>query len=584
MAKSRSTRATSPGESLPKAPTGISGLDEITFGGLPKGRPTLVCGAAGCGKTMLAAEFIVHGATKYDEPGVFMMFEESTEELTSNMRSLGFDLDKLGKQGKIALDYVRVERSEIEETGEYDLEGLFIRLGYAIDSIGAKRVVLDTIEALFAGLPNHAILRAELRRLFRFLKEKGVTAIITGERGDTTLTRYGLEEYVADCVILLDNRIVDQVSTRRLRILKYRGSSHGTNEYPFLIGSEGLSVLPITSLRLDHQVTEKRVSTGIAGLDEMFGGKGVYRGSSVLVSGAPGTGKSSVSASFIDACCARGERALLFAYEESESQLIRNMRSIGLDLRPWVDKGLLQIHASRPTLHGLEQHLVLMYDLVRKFKPAVVVVDPISNLSTQDNDIGLKLTLMRLIDFLKQEGVTAMFTSLTVDTVAAVAASEVGVSSLMDSWLLLTNLAYNGERTRTLQVLKSRGMAHSNQVREFTFSDHGVDLVDVYLSGERVLTGTARIAQEAQERAASSLRTQDHDRRLRDLDTRRKALDAQIAALNAEAEERAGDVRFLIAREKFEAEGLAARSREIARSRGGTRDGRPARASRKDAA
>ena len=556
---------------LPKAPTGISGLDEITLGGLPRGRPTLVCGAAGCGKTMLAAEFIVRGATQFGEPGVFMMFEESTDELITNMHSLGFDLEKLRKQNKIALDYVRVERSEIEETGEYDLEGLFIRLGYAIDSIGAKRVVLDTVEALFAGLPNHAILRAELRRLFRWLKDKGVTAVITGERGDSTLTRYGLEEYVADCVILLDHRIVDQVSTRRLRVLKYRGSAHGTNEYPFLIGSEGLSVLPITSLRLDHQVSEKRITTGIPGLDEMFGGKGVYRGSSVLVSGAPGTGKSSVAASFVDACCARGERALLFAYEESESQLLRNMRSIGLDLKRWVDQGLLQIHASRPTLHGLEQHLVLMYDLVRKFKPAVVVVDPISNLSIQDNDVGLKLTLMRLIDFLKQHGVTALFTSLTVDTTAPMASSEVGVSSLMDSWLLLTNLAYNGERTRTLQVLKSRGMDHSNQVREFVFSDHGVDLVDVYLSGDRVLTGTARIAQEAQERATGELRGRDHERRLRDLASRRRALDAQIAALNAEAEERAGDVRFSIERERVEAEAASTRARQIAQSRGRAR-------------
>ena len=577
MKNSRKKNVAPANDGLEKAPTGIDGLDQITFGGLPRGRPTLVCGAAGCGKTMLAAEFIVHGATKFNEPGVFMMFEESSEELIDNMHSLGFDLAKLVKQKKIALDYVRVERSEIEETGAYDLEGLFIRLGYAIDSIGAKRVVLDTIEALFAGLPNQAILRAELRRLFRWLKDKGVTAIITGERGENTLTRYGLEEYVADCVILLDNRIADQVSTRRLRILKYRGSPHGTNEYPFLIGSEGVSVLPITSLRLDHKVGQKRVSTGIPGLDEMFGGKGVYAGSSLLVSGAPGTGKSSVAASFVHACCGRGERALLFAYEESESQLIRNMRSIGLDLQPWVDKGLLQIHASRPTLHGLEQHLVHMYDLVHKFKPAVVVVDPISNLSTQDNDVGLKLTLMRLIDFLKQEGVTAMFTSLTVDTASAVAASEVGVSSLMDSWLLLTNLAYNGERTRTLQVLKSRGMAHSNQVREFVFSDHGVDLVDVYLSGERVLTGTARIAQEAHEQAATDLRTRDHDRRLRDLATRRRALDAQIAALNAEAEERAGDVEFSIARERIEAEGLRSRAKQIAKSRSTTLDGPAAR-------
>ncbi|MCG2592315.1 circadian clock protein KaiC [Ramlibacter sp. XY19] len=564
MAQKRPPKNAPPPPQLKKTPTGINGLDEITEGGLPQGRPTLVCGAAGCGKTMLAAEFIVRGAVEFDEPGVIMTFEETSQELADNMRSLGFDLDKLQRQRKVVLDYVRVERSEIQETGEYDLEGLFIRLGYAIDSIGAKRVVLDTIEALFAGLPNQAILRAELRRLFHWLKEKGVTAIITGERGDGTLTRYGLEEYVADCVILLDHRIVDQVSTRRLRIVKYRGSSHGTNEYPFLIGTNGVSVLPITSLRLDHKVTDKRLGTGIPGLDDMFGGKGVFKGSSILVSGAPGTGKSSVAASFVDAACRRGERALLFAYEESESQLLRNMRSIGLDLAPWVKEGLLQIHASRPTLHGLEQHLVLMYDLVRDFKPSVVVVDPISNLSNQHDDVGLKLTLMRLIDFLKQTGVTAMFTSLTADSASAVAASEVGVSSLMDTWLLLTNLAYNGERTRTLQVLKSRGMHHSNQVREFVFSDHGVDLIDVYLLGDRVLTGTARIAQEAQELAASQLRGTDHERRLRDLANRRRALDAQIAALNAEADERAGEVEFAIAREKFEAEGVAARAREIA--------------------
>jgi circadian clock protein KaiC len=576
MASTRTGKPALPAPRLKKTPTGINGLDEITEGGLPEGRPTLVCGAAGCGKTMLAAEFIVRGATEFDEPGVVMTFEESSEELADNMRSLGFDLQKLQRQGKIMLDHVRVERSEIEETGEYDLEGLFIRLGYAIDSIGAKRVVLDTIEALFAGLPNQAILRAELRRLFHWLKDKGVTAVITGERGEGTLTRYGLEEYVADCVILLDHRIVDQVSTRRLRIVKYRGSSHGTNEYPFLIGSHGVSVLPITSLRLDHKVSEKRISTGIPGLDEMFGGKGIYKGSSVLVSGSPGTGKSSVAASFAHATCSRGERALLFAYEESESQLMRNMRSIGLDLEPFVKKGLLEIHASRPTLHGLEQHLVLMYEMVRRFKPSVVIVDPISNLSNRHDDPGLKLTLMRLIDFLKEQGVTAMFTSLTADANAATAASEVGVSSLMDTWLLLTNLAYNGERTRTLQVLKSRGMYHSNQVREFVFSDHGVDLIDVYLSGERVLTGTARIAQIAQELASSELLGSDHERRLRDLANRRRALDAQIAVLNAEADERAGEIHSAIAREKLEAEGAAARARDIAMASGRQKPVRPA--------
>ena len=564
------TKKEQQGSGLLKAPTGIQGLDEITHGGLPRGRPTLVCGGAGCGKTMLAAEFLVRGATEHNEPGVFMMFEENAEELTTNMRSLGFDLDKLRRQKKIALDFVRVERSEIEETGEYDLEGLFIRLAHAIDSVGAKRVVLDTVEALFAGLPNHAILRAELRRLFRWLKDRGMTAIITGERGETSLTRYGLEEYVADCVILLDHRIIDQVSTRRLRVVKYRGSAHGTNEYPFLIGVNGLSVLPITSMRLDHHTTSERLPTGIPKLDAMLDGKGIYRGSSVLVSGSPGTGKSSVGASFAHAACARGERALLFAYEESPSQLMRNMRSIGIDLAPWVKKGLLEIHASRPTLQGLEQHLALMHDIVRRTSPDLVVVDPISNLTLHTDDVSLKPTLMRLIDFLKQQGITAVFTALTRDGSVSLAETQIGVSSLMDTWMMLSNLESNGERTRTIQVIKSRGMVHSNQVREFILSDHGVDLVDVYLLADRVLTGSARIVQEQQEVASSDLRQRDQQRRLRELASRRKAIDAQIAALQAEAQQRIGEVQSAIERENLEAEGSLQRSKAIAQRREGS--------------
>ena len=569
MARPKKTNKTSidTAPTLPKAATGIAGLDEITGGGLPRGRPTLLCGSAGSGKTMLAAEFLVHGALQYDEPGVFMMFEENAEELTQNLRSLGIDLDALQRDGRIAIDHVHIERNEIQETGEYDLEGLFIRLGHAIDSVGAKRVVLDTIEALFTGLPNHAVLRAELRRLFRWLKDRGVTAVITGERGEQSLTRYGLEEYVADCVILLDQRIVDQVSTRRLRIVKYRGTEHGTNEYPFLIGKDGIAVLPITSMRLDHQASTERVSTGIDGLDDMLGGEGLFRGSSTLVSGAPGTGKSSVGASFAAAACARGENALLFAYEESASQLLRNMRSIGIDLDPWVRQGRLHIDASRPTLHGLEQHLVHMYELVRIHKPSVVVVDPISNLTLNKDDRALKPALMRLIDHLKQNGVTALFTSLTSDAVADVADSQVGVSSLMDTWILLSNVAANGERTRTLQVLKSRGMPHSHQVREFVMGDNGVDLVDVYLSGDRVLTGTARVSQVAQEAAADDLRRRDHERRLKELANHRKAIDAQIASLNAQADERAGEVAFTIERERLLAEGASARAGANARSR-----------------
>ena len=567
-----------------KTPTGISGLDEITLGGLPSGRPTLVCGAAGCGKTMVATEFIVRGATQFDEPGVFMMFEEKASDLTVNVRSLGFDLDRLVAEKKVVLDHVHIERSEIEETGEYDLEGLFVRLGYAVDSIGAKRVVLDTVEALFAGLPNHAVLRAELRRLFAWLRDRGLTAIITGERGDgSAITRYGLEEYVADCVILLDQRIHEQLSTRRLRVLKYRGSPHGTNEYPFLIGPQGLSVLPITSLRLDHGAPVERLSTGIARLDELLGGAGVYRGSSLLVSGSPGTGKSSIAAAFIEAACKRGERALLFAYEESPAQILRNMRSVGVDLQPWIGQGLLQIHASRPTLHGLEQHLVLMHEAVRGFGPAVVAVDPISNLSLDRGELEVKPMLMRLIDFLKQQQITTLFTSLMIgnDATSSPEDSQVGVSSLMDTWLLLRNVEFNGERNRTIYVLKSRGTAHSNQVREFVLSDRGIELVDVYLGSDRVLTGTARVSQENQERAAAALRAQDHERRLRQVAGRRRALEAQIAALQAEIAFEADEVTEATALETAQAEATAKSAEQMAARRGAQRsasrkgEGRP---------
>ena len=564
-----------PPPQLSKAPTGINGLDEITGGGLPRGRPTLVCGSAGCGKTMLALEFLVRGATQFGEPGVFMMFEENAQELTANVRSLGFDLDKLVAKKNILLDHVRVERSEIEETGEYDLEGLFIRLGHAIDSIGAKRVVLDTVEALFAGLPNHAILRAELRRLFRWLKDRGMTAIITGEKGEASITRYGLEEYVADCVITLDHRVAEQICTRRLRVVKYRGTAHGTNEYPFIIGERGLSVLPITSLQLDHRASVERIPTGIAGLDAMLGGQGLYRGSSVLVTGSAGTGKSSIAAKFADTACRRGERTLLFAYEESSEQLLRNMRSIGIDLAPWVKKGLLQIHCSRPSMHGLEQHLVMMHDTVLAFRPGVVVVDPISNLALDDREAEVKPTLMRLIDFLKKLQITSVFTSLTSGGTATSAPedSQMGVSSLMDTWLLLRNVEFNGERNRLIYVLKSRGMAHSNQVREFVLSDAGIDLRAVYLGEDRVLTGTARVAQEAQERAAAGLRQEDHARKLRRLAAKRKALEARILALQAEGEAEEAEVTFTIAQETLQTSTTQQNADAMAALRGGVKSG-----------
>lgn len=522
-------------KTLPKSPTGIQGFDEITGGGLPKGRPTLVCGGAGCGKTLFGIEFLVRGAMQFNEPGVLMSFEETSKELTVNVASLGFDLEDLIKNKRIVLDHVHIERSEIEETGEYDLEGLFIRLGHAIDTIGAKRVVLDTIESLFAGLPNQLILRAELRRLFHWLKVKGVTAVITGERGDETLTRQGLEEYVSDCVIMLDHRVTEQTSTRRLRIVKYRGSMHGTNEYPFLIDENGFSVLPVTSLGLKHIVSNERISSGIAELDEMLEGKGYYRGSTVLISGTAGVGKTSIAAHFAEAACKRGERVLYFCFEESPNQLMRNMLSIGIKLEPWVRKGLLQFQATRPTFYGLEMHLAVTHKLVNEFKPDIVILDPINTFVVGDKEFEIKTMLMRIVDFLKANQITALFTSLT-STDSNLESSDVGISSLIDTWLLLRDIELNGERNRGMYVLKSRGMANSNQIREFILTNHGVELRDVYVGASGVLTGSARIAQEALENAEVLTRKQDIERKKREIERKRKALEAQITTLHTNFE------------------------------------------------
>jgi circadian clock protein KaiC len=529
-------RRPSPDPTLQKTATGIQGLDELTGGGLPLGRPTLVCGGAGCGKTLLAMEFLVRGAVDYGQPGIFMAFEESTQELAKNFASLGYDLKALVAQKKLVLEFVHLERSEIEETGEYDLEGLFIRLGHAIDSIGARRVVLDTVEALFSGLSNTAILRAELRRLFRWLKERGVTAIITGERGESSLTRYGLEEYVADCVILLDNRLEGQVATRRLRIIKYRGSNHGTSEYPFLIGEGGISILPITSVGLNHEAGTARVSSGSARLDAMMGNQGYYRGSAVLVSGTAGSGKTSLAAHFAHAAAARGERCLWFAFEESASQIIRNMRSIGIDLAPAVRRGTLRFHAEQPTIYGLEMHLLTIYKVVNEFRPQIVILDPITNFTALGSDAAVKAMLVRLIDFFKTQHITAFFTSLTSGG-AFMESTEIGASSLMDTWLLLRDLESGAERNRVLYLLKSRGMAHSNQVREFLLTDHGVELRDVYVGPSGLLlTGSARDSLEAQEKAQALVRTQETAGKNRAMERKRQALEARVAALRAEFE------------------------------------------------
>ena len=517
--------------SVGKAPTGISGLDQITEGGLPRGRNTLVCGGAGCGKTLLAMEFIVNGATQFGEPGVIIAFEETADELADNVASLGFDLDDLIKRELLSVDSVVLDHAEHQQVGEYGLDGLFVRLGHAIDSIGAKRVVLDTLEALFATFP-HEMLRAELRRLFHWLKKRGVTAVITGEQGGGTYTRYGLEEYVSDCVISLDNRVVDQVSTRRLRVLKYRGSTHGTNEYPFLIGRHGLAVLPVTSVGLDYAVSSERVPTGVAALDGLLAGGGYYRGSSVLVSGTAGTGKSSLAALFADASCRRGERVLYFALEEPAGQIVRNMSSIGLDLGQWQAKKRLLIQAGRPTVYGLETHLVRMHEAIEAFEPRAVILDPVSSLVAAGDRHEVKSMLVRLFDYLKGRQITTLVTSLSTPT--GIEEITLGISSLIDSWFQMRDVEIAGERTRGLSLVKSRGMGHSNQIREFLITAKGIELVPVAMGPSGVLTGSARLGLESERLASSRALELEGARRERYLDVKRKVLDAQIDALRAE--------------------------------------------------
>ncbi len=520
-------------KTLPKSPTSIQGFDEITGGGLPKGRPTLVCGGAGCGKTLFAMEFLVRGATVYNEPGVFISFEETEKELTANVTSLGFDLTDLIKRKMIWLEHIHLERGEIEQKGEYDLVGLFVHIHNAIESIGAKRVVLDTIESLFSELPNPTAVRTELRRLFSWLKKKNVTTIVTGEKGDGTLTRQGLEEYVSDCVIVLDHRVTDQSSIRRLRIVKYRGSTHGTNEYPFLIDEDGFSVLPVTSLGLNHISSTERISSGIPRLDTMLSGKGYFRGSTVLVSGTAGTGKTSLAAQFVEAACKRGERVLYFAFEESPSQFMRNMSSIGIHLDHWAKKGLLHFHATRPTLHGLEHHLTTTIKLINKVKPQIVVLDPIDAFVMGTNQTEVKIMLLRLVDFLKMSNITAFFASLsTAGDVQEL--TDMAISSLIDTWLLLRDIEISGERNRGLYILKSRGMSHSNQIREFLLTDHGIELLDVYIGPEGVLTGSARLSQEAKNDAEQLMHQQEIERKHSGIELKRAALDAQIVVLKSE--------------------------------------------------
>jgi circadian clock protein KaiC len=511
-------------------------------------------------------EFIVRGIQQFQEAGVFMAFEETEKELAENVASLGFDLPDLEKRKLLVLDHVHVERSEIEETGEYDLEGLFVRIAAAVERTGAKRIALDSLEALFAGLPNEAILRAELRRLFRWLKDRALTAIVTAEQGRETLTRHGLEEYISDCVIFLDHRVVNQVATRRLRVVKYRGTSHATDEYPTMIDESGLSILPLSAVGLDYPASTERIPSGIDRLDLMLGGKGYYRGSSVLISGTSGTGKTSLAAAFADSACARGEKTLYLAFEESPQQILRNMSSIGINLARHSRQGRLKFHAARATLFGLEQHLVSIHKLVTEFKPAAVVIDPVTNLTSVGDPEEVKAMLTRVIDYLKNQSITSLFTSLTPGG-EAFEQSEVGISSLMDTWLLLRMVESESERNRILYVLKSRGMAHSNQMREYVLSSEGVRLKNVYTGPGAVYTGTSRLKQAASDaaQAAAAANKAGHEKRIAAQETaavmaQMEALRVRLAVLKEE-----GEIAARIEKERLR--GLRDERQELARAR-----------------
>lgn len=551
---------------ISKSPTGIIGFDKLTLGGVPTGRPTLVCGTAGCGKTLFASTFLLNGAREYDKPGVFVTFEERPSDIISNVKSLGFDVEQLVDEGKIYLEHISIDPAELEEIGDYDLEGLFLRLELAIDQIGAKRIVLDTIESLFSAFTNPAILRAEIRRLFDWLKDNGLTTIITGERGYGSLTRQGLEEYVSDCVILLDYRVQNQISTRRLHIVKYRGTAHGTNEVPFLIDEDGFSVLPISSLGLNHRVSEERISTGVADLDAMLKGGGFHRGKSILLSGVAGSGKSSLSASFADAACKRGEKALYFSFDESRDQTVRNMRSIGTNLQGHIDSGLLRYVAARPTFYSLEMHLEVMLREIPRFNPDIVILDPISAFMGSGETLEVQSMLLRMVDFLKSKGTTAVFTHLMHSQVGTVE-TDAGLSSLMDAWILLLNREIGGEFNRELYLLKARGMAHSNQVREFVMSDTGISLIPPYIGDGRALTGSMRQSDEAKVRRAEVERKAEVARKAEQLSHRRRKALAQIEALQAEIDADELELRRAETAEEVYMDQAASDQRDMEKSR-----------------
>ncbi|WP_240236172.1 circadian clock protein KaiC [Nocardioides sp. CFH 31398] len=523
---------------LEKAATGIEGFDDITFGGLPRARATIVTGAAGSGKSMFGVEFLAQGARAYGEPGVLLSFEETADELVANAASIGVDLRAMADEGTLVVDSAAGDLDDLVQSGAFDLEGLLLRLAAAIDAVGARRVVLDTVETLFSTLPDETTVRREFARLLRWLKERDLTVVVTAERGQQgRLTRHGIEEYVSDCVVVLDHRVEDEVATRRMRVAKYRGSPHGTNEFPFLISGRGLVVMPLHHDELT-EVSEERVSLGIPELDTMVGG-GVFRGSTIMISGSAGTGKTSIAACAADAACRRGEKALFLSFEEPSGQVVRNMRSIGLDLQHWIDKGLLVVQHMRPAITGLEAHLASLHMILDEHPAEVVVLDAVASLSRGVASYASASAVARDIAMLRLRGATTVLTALagTHDDPH----TDVSASSLVDAWLLVRNVENDGERNRLLMTIKNRGSFHSNQVREFLLTDDGPRLVDVFVGPDGVLTGSAREQQEARDASTEDARRRDQERRRASIERRREEVEAQIATLRRQLEDELAD-------------------------------------------
>ena len=516
--------------------TGVKGLDDVLGGGIPQGHAMLLVGKPGTGKSILSMEYLLHGIELHKENGVYISFEESEKQIISNAASFGWKFEEMVKKNKLAISYIDMQPEQMRTVGDYDLSALILRVKGAIKKVNARRVVIDGINNLLSTFDDERIIRSDLLRLIREIKEVNATIFITGERGHDSWSKMGFEEYLADGLMHLDNRTDGNYQTREIQVVKCRGINHYTGKSPFIINSEGMSIRPLITADFDYKVLKSRVSTGIADIDNMLGGKGLYRGSTVYITGPSGAGKTSISSSFANGACSRGERALFLAFEESSDQIIRNMKSIGLSLDKWVNEKLLYFYTARATTNSLEGHLDNIMTMVREVEPTCVVLDPISAFRPIANENETKLMLIRLNDYLRARKITTVFTALSSDGEYSEHA-DVQLSSIADTWIVVRIMDYKGERNNVMQLMKSRGMSHSRQMKEMYFTGNGLKLQNVYQGPEGVLTGAARIGQEKYEKLKEARNVIEIDKNRKKIERKKSLLEASIEALKHEYEE-----------------------------------------------